>query len=299
VYVEFNLAAKLKGSFQEQAESLTTSIGVPYMAVNEGRARLNLPAITEPWADQPVQPLNVMYGGQPAVTMPTGDPGDPVTASAGPPQTKAVKAPASALARRDKAIADHAALFAKHFDRMEKATIGAKAVVDTARWDRELTADLYLEAQQTTRDAGTRAAQQIGGVYDEKRTLAWLVENASIAAANVNASIAERVAAAETVDEIRDIFEIARTSEAEQLATSRATGLINWSREEAAKHSEDNDGRKRKKTWSVTRKNSRHPHMDGETVPVGEKFSNGLAYPGAPSANVDETAGCKCLLSLS
>jgi HK97 family phage portal protein len=299
VYVEFNLAAKLKGSFQEQAESLTTSIGVPYMAVNEGRARLNLPKITEPWADTPVQPLNVMYGGQPAVTMPTGDPGDPVTASAGPPQTKAVKAPASALARRDKAIADHAALFAKHFDRMEKATIGAKAVIDKERWNRELTADLYLEAQQTTRQAGTRAADQIGGVYDEKRTLPWLVENSRICAEAVNASIAEKVAAAATVEAIRDIFEIARTSEAEQLATTRATGLVNFARTEAGKHSQDADGRERTKTWVVTSRNSRHPHMNGETVPIDQDFSNGLAWPGAAGASNDDTAGCKCLLSLS
>ena len=112
-YVEFNLAEKLKGSFEEQATILTTSVGVPVMAVNEGRARLNLPMIDEDWADVPVQPLNVMYGGQPAVQIPTADPGTPD----------------GELTAKD--------VLVKHVDRMARSTIG-----DPARWDRELTADL-------------------------------------------------------------------------------------------------------------------------------------------------------------
>jgi hypothetical protein len=49
----------------------------------------------------------------------------------------------------------------------------------------------------------------------------------------------------------------------------------------------------------VTSRNSRHPHMNGETVPIESDFSNGLAWPGAAGASNDDTAGCKCLLSLS
>jgi phage portal protein BeeE len=47
VYVEFNLKEKLKGSFVEEQKALTTSVGVPHMTVNEGRARMNLPRIEE------------------------------------------------------------------------------------------------------------------------------------------------------------------------------------------------------------------------------------------------------------
>jgi HK97 family phage portal protein len=80
-YVEFNLAEKLKGSFEEQAKVLTTAVGVPHMTINEGRARLNMDRIEEEWADIPVRPLNVMYGGQPAVTVPTEVPGERLEAS--------------------------------------------------------------------------------------------------------------------------------------------------------------------------------------------------------------------------
>lgn len=44
VYTEFNIAEKLKGSFEEQAASLQALVGRPLMTVNEGRARLNLPS---------------------------------------------------------------------------------------------------------------------------------------------------------------------------------------------------------------------------------------------------------------
>lgn len=52
VYVEFNIAEKLRGSFEEQADALQKMIGRPMMTVNEGRARLNLPAIDDPEANQ-------------------------------------------------------------------------------------------------------------------------------------------------------------------------------------------------------------------------------------------------------
>lgn len=115
-YVEFNLAEKLKGSFEEQGKTLVTAVGVPYMTVNEARARLNLSHIAEEWADQPVQPLNVMYGGQPAVTVPTADPGTPEPV-------------------KDSVLE----VLIKHIDRMGRSTA---PLMDLARWDRELTADL-------------------------------------------------------------------------------------------------------------------------------------------------------------
>jgi HK97 family phage portal protein len=66
LYVEFNLAEKLKGSFEEQSTQLQTAIGAPYMTRNEGRARLNLPQIDG--GDELITPLNVLEGGQASPT---------------------------------------------------------------------------------------------------------------------------------------------------------------------------------------------------------------------------------------
>lgn len=62
VYVEFNIAEKLQGSFEEQAAAMQTSVGAPWMMRSEARARLNLPPIDG--ADELVTPLNVLVGGQ-------------------------------------------------------------------------------------------------------------------------------------------------------------------------------------------------------------------------------------------
>lgn len=57
VYVEFNLQEKLRGSFEEQAAVLQSSVGRPYMTVNEARALQNLPAVDN--GDDLYIPLNM------------------------------------------------------------------------------------------------------------------------------------------------------------------------------------------------------------------------------------------------
>ena len=62
-YVEFNVEARLRGDAEEQAAVLQTGIGGPYMTINEGRARLNMPAIDG--GDDLIRPLNVTAAGDP------------------------------------------------------------------------------------------------------------------------------------------------------------------------------------------------------------------------------------------
>lgn len=61
-YVEFNMAEKLKGSFEEQAESLSTATGRPWMTADEARARANLPSLGGD-AERLITPLNVVVDG--------------------------------------------------------------------------------------------------------------------------------------------------------------------------------------------------------------------------------------------
>ena len=59
IYTEFNIADKMKGSFEEQADSLRQAVDGPIMTANEARSRLNLPRLDDPRADR----LNEPRGG--------------------------------------------------------------------------------------------------------------------------------------------------------------------------------------------------------------------------------------------
>lgn len=62
-YVEFNIAEKLQGSFEEQAAVMSSAVGRPWMTADEARARQNMPALGGDAAAL-VTPLNVLTGGQ-------------------------------------------------------------------------------------------------------------------------------------------------------------------------------------------------------------------------------------------
>lgn len=80
LYVEFNLAEKLRGSFEEQATQLQTAVGASWMTRNEARARVNLPQVDG--GDDLITPLNVLTGGQASPT----DSAPPPSAVEAPPK---------------------------------------------------------------------------------------------------------------------------------------------------------------------------------------------------------------------
>jgi len=69
IYTEFNIAEKLKGSFEEQANALRALVGRPLMTANEGRARLNLPEMKNDASADEIAPQQ----GGPAAAMPAPD----------------------------------------------------------------------------------------------------------------------------------------------------------------------------------------------------------------------------------
>jgi HK97 family phage portal protein len=145
VYFEFNIAAKLAGSFEEQAGALQTLVGRPIMTANEGRARLNLPSMKDDEsADKLSAPLNTTSGY-----------GTPADAAAEP----TVPAAATAAVIR--------ASWNRQRKILESTTdpVHRAAAFDTERWDRELAADLmpvYLAAGYTNA-AASRAALALAG----------------------------------------------------------------------------------------------------------------------------------------
>lgn len=63
-WIEANVDAKLRGTFAEQYQALSTATGRPFMTTNEARRLLNRPQVPE--GDQLITPLNVSEGGQPS-----------------------------------------------------------------------------------------------------------------------------------------------------------------------------------------------------------------------------------------
>ena len=50
------------------------------------------------------------------------------------------------------------------------------------------------------------------------------------------------------------------------------------------------------KTWQTNSANPREAHaaLDGETVALDERFSNGQLWPGDPAGGAQNNANCKC-----
>jgi HK97 family phage portal protein len=133
VYAEFNILAKMAGSFEEQAASLQMAIGRPWMTVNEGRAIRNLPQHDDPAADE----LAAQQGGPSAVGFPPR-----------PDRTAADIAPLLAATR------------ARQLTRVRKLPVTEQAMAfyaDMDRWNRELTHDVaalgVADAERIAADA--------------------------------------------------------------------------------------------------------------------------------------------------
>jgi HK97 family phage portal protein len=190
VYVEFNLAEKLRGSFEEQASSIQTLTGAPVMTRNEGRGRLNLPAIDG--GDELVVPLNVLVGGQASPTDTAPEPG-----AAAAPRVRA-KAPATHTTKAEQVMR-------AYFKRQRASVLsalGAKAAGDWwdgKRWDDELAGDLFALALTTSQVVGETVANDLGfdaSDYDVDATLAALQSVARSQAATVNETTRELLEAA-------------------------------------------------------------------------------------------------------
>jgi HK97 family phage portal protein len=93
VYCEFNIAEKMRGSFEEQAAAMSTMVGGPVMTRNEGRARLNLSSIEG--ADELIVPMNVTEGGLASPRDTAPDPAAAPPKARGLPRSKASGRPST------------------------------------------------------------------------------------------------------------------------------------------------------------------------------------------------------------
>lgn len=91
----------------------------------------------------------------------------------------------------------------------------------------------------------------------------------------------------------------------EVIARTESIAALNHSTQEAAQQAVESGAvapEAMRKTWVATRDNrtrDSHAEINGQTVGMNERFSNGLLYPGDPAGGPSETANCRCTLQLT
>lgn len=316
LYVEFNLEAKLRGSFEEQASQLQSSVGAPWMTPNEARAYNNLAAVEG--GDSLVVPLNVVQGGQasPRDSGSQKHSAHPVL-PASKSGAKAASDTTSDEAPQDADADALASLFKEFF--AEQRTAVSKAWRsksptwwDGDGWDAELASRLLAESLNITPRVATATLEEMGedpGGYSVERTRKWLEAFTdrvakSVNATTMNAVVAALAAPSEDDDEDEDeediidgVFDDAEENRSSTAGMTAATALVGFAVTESARQSRGSSALKR---WNVNSSNPRasHASMDGEEVGIDDEFSNGLPWPGAFSSDADEVAGCNCSVTI-
>lgn len=298
VYVEFNVKEKLQGSFKEEAASIQSAVGRPWMTANEARALSNMPALAGD-ADQLVTPFNVLVGGQ-ASPQDSGS----QNRNRGVASVKATHVKAEPPERWE---AKSSQVLADFFDRQRKtvlAALGQKADPDWwagDRWDTELADDLYKLAVQASTELGHEQAVRLGftpSEYDVDRTLHFLRAVAASRAGAVNATTRQQIEQALAAgDDPAHVFDVAKSQRTGTGAHAFTAAVAGFALVEATRQLRPAGA---VKTWE-TGPNPRFEHalMDKQTVPVGQKFTNGADWPGDPVLGAEGVANCNCGVSVS
>ncbi|WP_107768458.1 phage portal protein [Nocardioides terrigena] len=302
IYVEANIESKLRGSFEEQAQIMSTATGAPYVTRNETRARMNMPPI--PGGDELVTPLNVLVGGQASPTDSGSQNVAPKTAAL--PSTKDAGAHQKAAtdAQRDKVAEVLAAFFARQGKSVLSAIGADRDWWDEKRWDGELSDDLFRVTHTLADLLGKSEAERLGysDAYDADQTLEFLRAVADRRAKAINETTKAQVEAAiaDPDSDPAQVFQTATDSRASGVGSLVATAVAGFAIREAGHQIAQREGVTPTKTWVVNSKSPRSSHssMSGETVSIDEPFSNGMQFPG-DYGDADEVAGCQCSIVTS
>lgn len=364
LYLEFNVEEKLRGSFEEQATVMSTSVGGPWMTVNEARAIRNLPTIDG--GDAVYAPLNLARPGADDGDMPAAELLQRVNAAAilirsgftpegaltsvgldpikhmgllpitvqkpkddpdaddalveeiaddgaknGPEleakAKKKIRKRTADVETTDEQRAKVASALAASIRRQRKVVLsrlGSKAAPewwDADRWDKELADDLYKVALTLSAQIGAGVAKALGyqGEYDKEITTAFIRAVVETRAHAINEGTREAIQ--QLLDDPdgdpAKAFDEAEGKRSQDWGASMTAALAAFATAEAGKQiTRNHDEAAGTKTW-VTRSGkprASHAQMNGQTVPLGEKFSNGADWPGDSSLSADETAGCMC-----
>ena len=304
IYLQFNIQEKMQGDFETQMRSLQSATGTAYMTVNEARAIMNLPKIEG--ADELIVPLNVLMGGQ-------ASPTDSAPKELNPPSSPLSKGgdkdpQLESFDTHDPELqeafdAKWRKLLVRTFERQRDSilpklkTVQIEAVWDAQRWDEEVTKDFRPLSMATAMAWAKLLGSRLGVIVSEEELERYIENSARIAAEYLNQSTRDLLEPALLAEDpktsVQELFERLLAVTVIRFATGRVTSLGNYGSYKAAIK-----GRITTKTWVVNSNNPRDEHagMDGETVAIKDRFSNGLRWPGDYEGSAEQTVHCKCSL---
>lgn len=300
-YVEFDLNEKLKGSFEERAGILQSSVGGPWLTRNEARADNNLPPIEG--GDELIVPLNVIEGGQASPTDTHMQSLSRSSCTKEKSKKEQTKIKARSSKEEDELMTEALKKFFKRQASSVIPKLGAKSAAwwDEDRWNTELADDIEPIINQISDAHGKEAATALGAKFDTARTRKYLRVLSEGRATAINAAtykkLQEAIDSEDEEDTPEHVFEVREDADSGTFGRSLATAVAGWAMiHEAPQQAEDQGIHKVvEKTW-VTGTNPRLEHMlmNGETVLIDEEFSNGCFWPGDEGGDPDTTCGCNC-----
>lgn len=317
--MEFDMDDVLAGDFETRVDSITQGINAGLFTPNEGRQRMTLPRFDDPIADklfanQAMQPLGTpVSSGQPPAE-PSGaesdpDAGDNAPAeetpptgnkpSAGDANKRSIMGRLGRVAKKsvDEKRSAYRTEFLNVFEKfLDDQRKSVRTFYDVKAWSvGEYDSPLAEELAEVMHSVAKSAGRTYAKDYTPEE-LQELIEAESVAVANgVNAKTMKSVndTEAEYVsgEAVDSIFE-ARLGMLSLTALTLATKWMSAGEQGGATMK----GLK-SKTWR-TGANPRpaHAKMNGETVGIKDRFSNGDAYP---PGNESDDAGCNCRVEYS
>jgi len=319
---KFALDEVLRGDFETRATAVGNLIDKGVMKPSEARPMFDLPdagdVANRLYGNAALVPLGSSVHGQNEVdpagdlipsVAPMGAP-KPVDETSQIARSLVVRSVLGQVGRtkaaggdaRETLVDEHTKALAKVFDDQR---VAAKSQSDSdlgSGWNDTLSKILLELGFATAKAIGSATAKSLGASgYDPDEIVDWLTENASTSAKAINeATVKALLAALEAAEGSRDdavdsVFDGDVANRQASIPASRVAlvgGL-------AALNSAGKSGA-RTKTWvSGPNPRSSHAEMNGETVPIGDVFSNGMNAPGDPAGGADEVAGCNCSLDFS
>ena len=186
---------------------------------------------------------------------------------------------------------------------------------DYARWNRELADDLEPLFRKMCDARGMAAMADIGedvGSWDSRRVANFIRAMVERRADLFNETTYQELASAALEFEVGDprrieaaerVFLNCAQNRAVRGARTFATAVCGFATKEAVRqiYPRDTDRVKRTKTWrhhGSKQPRSSHAAMDGETVGLDERFSNGADYPGDMSLPAEDAVNCHCTMDV-